>query len=1026
MPTKHEAVRKVLDTHFIFSRLTVEGKRGLEPLFDVEQYNAGDVIAEAGQPMSGIYSVYSGRVRLKGTTTEGKRVSLGEQPEDSTFGEIAIIKDANWDCQYVASTDVILIKLPVAKLREFAHNNPALLQHLQKQVGVIEMRRKLSGILGTGQYSPELASEILKNIGSKTLAKGRYVFKQGDDDPRLYFIVSGAVELKRDMLEGSADLEKVTKDSLIGEEAALTGKPQSCSAVVVTDEATVLVIQQPEVQKILGANLALREQLEQRIRQLKEREKAQASAIGRAEGADMRIKIDAITESEFQAGGDVKEIEKLRTVYQHSESECVPACLAMVVQHYGRNFTLGQIREIANIHANEALLPDVCNAAEAMGFRTKPGSCPYEELSKHALPCIILWEGYHYMVLYRVGAGTAYLADPEKGLRKMSRKEFETGWNGIVVFLEPTQKFRQLEPPANPLARFIYYLLPYKTHFAEAMLAFLVMNILSLAMPLFTQNIVDTVVVHKDRGLLNIMLVGMGLVTIFKLITNATQNFLMAHTISRVDLNMMAEFYRHILSLPMRFFQGRQIGDILTRFGENAKIRGILTGSTISVVLNTLMVIIYFLMMRIYSPTLTWYVVLFIPFYIGNTVLFTPIIKKVANEIFLSNSSQSSALIESLSYIEAIKSTGNEYWARARWENFFVDRVNMSFKQAKLGLLFDTISQLISLSATIAILYVGANEVMDEHMTIGELMGFNMLMGSVMGPVMQFVGLFNSFAEIRIAMDRVNDINNVKPEQEPISTPERIPTVLAKCEGRIQFRNIKFRYGGEESPLILNNFNLTIDPGQTVALVGPSGCGKSTVAKMILGFNMPTMGECLIDGKDITSLDLISYRRQVGVVLQDSCLFSESVAGNIALGDTQPEMNFVREAARLSSAEDFIVRLPLGYMTLLGEKGIKVSGGQRQRICIARALYRQPRILIFDEATSALDNESEQRIQQNMKSILTGRTAIVIAHRLSTIRDADYICFCENGEVKEKGTHDELVARKERYYQMAKKQFNLD
>jgi ATP-binding cassette, subfamily B, bacterial HlyB/CyaB len=476
----------------------------------------------------------------------------------------------------------------------------------------------------------------------------------------------------------------------------------------------------------------------------------------------------------------------------------------------------------------------------------------------------------------------------------------------------------------------------------------------------------------------------------------------------------------------MRFFQGRQIGDILTRFGENQKIRGILAGSTITVILNTLMIVIYFLMMFMYNYTLTIMTLVFIPLYIFNTIFFTPRIKNIANQIFLSNSSQQSHLIESLSGIEAIKSTGNEYWARARWENAFVDRVNMSYRQAKLGLAFDTTSQLINLSATISILWVGANQVMAGNMSIGELMGFNMLMGSVMGPVMSFVGLFNSFSEVRIAMDRVNDINNVRPEQEPMVTTEKIPTIMAKCEGRVQFRNVKFRYGGEESPLILNNFNLTIDPGQTIALVGPSGCGKSTVVRVILGFNMPTAGECLIDAKDITSLDLISYRRQVGIVLQDSFLFSDTVAGNIALGDTQPDMNAVREAARLSSADDFIVRLPLGYQTMLGEKGIKVSGGQRQRICIARALYRRPRILIFDEATSALDNESEQRIQQNMKSILAGRTSIVIAHRLSTIRDADYICFCENGTVVEKGSHDELVAAKGRYYQLAKKQFNRD
>jgi subfamily B ATP-binding cassette protein HlyB/CyaB len=1025
MPTKHEAVRKVLDTHFIFSRLTEEGKKGLEPLFEIEQYNAGDVIAEVNQPMTGIYSVYSGKVRLKGINEEGRRVSLGEQPEDSTFGEIALLKDANWDHQIVASTDAILIKLPAKKLREWVHTNPALEQHLQKQVGVVELRKRLRGILGTATYSPELASEILNNIGVKKIPQGKIIFKQGEEDPRLYFIENGSVELVRDMLEGTAVLEKVGKGSLFGEESAVNGTPQSYSAHAVTD-VTLLVIRQPEVQKILHTNAELKERIDQRIRQLKEKEKVQASTIKRAEGADMRIKIDAITEAEFKAGAGAKVIENFKVTYQHGESECAPACLAMITNHYGRSFTLGQIREIANIHATEATLPDVCNAAEAMGFRAKPYKVKYEVLGQLEMPLIILWENYHYMVLYRVTDTTAYVADPEKGLRKLNRKEFETGWDGVVIVAEPTQKFRTLEPPTNPWARFIGYLLPYKAHFFEAMIAALVMNLLSLASPLFIQNIVDKVVVHKDKQLLNMMLIGMALTAVFKLITSSAQNLLIAHTISRVDLNLMAEFYRHILSLPMRFFQGRQIGDILTRFGENQKIRGILAGSTISVILNTLMLVVYFMMMRIYSPSLTWIVVILIPFYIGNTLFFTPRLKAVANQIFLSNTAQQSSLIESLSGIEAIKSTGNEYWARARWENAFVERVNMSYNSSKLGLLFDTVSQLISLSATILVLWYGANEVMAGTMSIGELMGFNMLMGSVMGPVMQFVGLFNSFSEIRISMDRVNDINNIKPEQEPITVPEKMPTILTKCEGRVEFRNIKFRYGGEESPLILNNFNLTIEPGQSYAFVGPSGCGKSTVIKMIMGFNMPTSGECLIDGRDITAIDLVSYRRQVGVVLQDSFLFSDTVAGNIALGDTEPDMNAVREAARLSSADDFIVRLPLGYQTMLGEKGIKVSGGQRQRICIARALYRRPKILIFDEATSALDNESEARIQQNMKAILSGRTAIAIAHRLSTIKDADFICFCENGQVMEKGTHDELVAQKGRYYTLAKKQFNLD
>ena len=1024
MATKHEAVRKVLNTHFIFSRLTEEGKTSLEPLFELEKYNAGDVIAEVDQPMTGVYSVYSGSVRFKGYNEDGVRVSLGEQPEDTTFGEVALLRDAVWENQVVASTEVILIKLSGARLREFMQKNPALEAHLQKQIGVVELRKRLRGILGNAHYPPELANEILANIGVKKIAPGKSLFRQGDNDPRLYYIETGSVELVRDMIEGTAVLEKVSKGSLIGEEAALTGQPQTYSAVAVTD-VTVLVIKQAEVQKILQTNFELKEKFEQHIRQLKDHEKNQANSIKRAEGADQRIKIDAISESEFKSQSKLKDIDVFKVTYQGNEAECVPACLAMITQYYGKRFTLGQCRELTSISSSEATLPQVCSAAETMGFRAKPYRCKFEQLQELELPCIILWENYHYVVLHKARDGSVKVADPQAGSRKMSRKEFEAGWDGTVIVMEPTQKFTQLEPPKSPLAGFIGYLLPYRMYFLEAFIAAVVLNLLGLATPLFIQNIVDKVVVHNDHALLNMMLMGMAMVSVFSLMTSSAQSLLLAHTIARIDMKMMSEFYRHVLSLPMKFFLNRQIGDILTRFGENQKIRGIIAGSSITVVLNTMMIFLYLMMMFLYSPHLTIMVLVFIPIYIINTLVFTPKLKKISNELFLSNSSQQSHLIESLHGVEAIKSTANEYYARAKWEDAFVEKTNLGYKAAKISLLFNTFSQLINLTSTITILWYGANEVMESQMTIGGLMGFNMLMGSVMGPIMSMVGLWGQLQEIRIAMDRVNDVNQIKPEQEPVSSPERMPVILSHMEGRLDFRNVKFRYGGEESPLILNNFNLTIQPGQTVALVGPSGCGKSTVIKMVMGFNMPISGECLIDGKDLMALDLGSFRRNVGVVLQDSFLFSETVAGNIALGESEPDMNAVREAARLSSADDFIVRLPLGYQTRLGEKGISVSGGQRQRICIARALYRRPKILIFDEATSALDNESEQRIQQNMKSILKGKTAVVIAHRLSTIRDADYICFMENGVVLEKGTHDELVAAKGRYYQLAKKQFNL-
>ena len=1025
MSTKQEATRKILNTHFLFSGLAEPDKRGIEELFEVEKFPAGTVIAETGAPIGGMYSVYSGGVRFKTINEEGKRISLGEQPEESTFGEIAIVKDAGWEHQIVASSDVILLKLPVQKLRQFIRSNPLLEKQFQKQIGMIELRKRLQGILGSAQYTPETASEILSNVGVKKIKRGTYIFKQGDTDPRLYYVENGSVELVRDMIEGTVVLEKSSKGSLIGEEGALTQNPQSYSALAVTD-VTVLVIRQPEVLKIVEHNYELKERLEARIRVLRDREKSQASSIKRAEGADQRIRIDEITEADFKSKSAQRTIEKFKVIFQQNEAQCVAACLAMITQYYGKNLSVGLIQEMASINMESAPLPAVCTAAEALGFRAKFYRCKYDVLKQLELPCMLLWENFHYVVLYRVTDTHVYLADPQDGIKRLDRKAFETGWDGVVVTCEPTLKFKELRDPGNPYARFIGYLLPHKFHFFEAFLAILVINLLGLASPLFIQNIVDKVVVHNDRSLLNMMLVGMALVAVFTLLTSAAQSLLLAHTIARIDMKMMSEFYRHILSLPLRFFQSRQTGDILTRFGENQKIRGILAGSTITVVLDVLMIILYIAMMLVYSKTLTVLVLIFIPMYVVNTIFWTPRLNNIYNLLFLSNCDQQSHLIESLHGVEAIKSTANEYWARSRWENAFVEQVNLGYRSARVELAFNALSQTINLSATIAILWYGANEVMDGKMSIGELMGFNILMGEVMGPIMGMVHLWSNIQEIKIAMDRVNDVNVVKPEQEPITSAATLPSVITQLEGRIEFKNVMFRYGGEESPLILNNFNLTIEPGQSVALVGPSGCGKSTVIKMIMGFNMPVGGECLIDGKDITAVDLGSYRRRVGVVLQDSFLFSDTVAGNIALGDTEPDMNAVRDAARLSSADDFIARLPQSYQTPLGERGIQVSGGQRQRICIARALYRRPRILIFDEATSALDNESEARIQQNMKSILSGKTSVAIAHRLSTIREADYICFMENGVVLEKGTHDELVALKGRYYELAKKQFDLD
>jgi len=1064
-----EAVRNVMRTHVMFSVLPAAEQRMVEALITARRYERGEHIAAQGDPTTEMFIIHGGLVRLK-QDDGAKYASIGLLGEGSTLGETALVDDRTWPHDVIAEETTILLSLPIDKTRALAARSPVVDDHFKKVVGRIKIAERLRVILGDARYSPEQFADILAKLGVKRIREGNAVFNQGDHDPRLYCVESGAVDLVRTPLAGDPiTLTRVGRGQIIGEGAAfvyppIDGRrpfgatageaagdgthPVTARAVA---ETTVLVIYPPEVQRIVGINPTLEETLRSRLWELDRVAADELRTRDRVEGVDQRVELaKGVTEDEFRAvDKDVgKAAVKLPVVRQDHESECAAACLTSVANHYGKTFTLGQMKELTGLDVTPVTPDQIIRGAETLGFRAKGYSLTFAELRGLRLPAIIGWQGYHYATLYRVSDREVELVDPAAGIRKIKTDEFVKSWTaatvagvesdradaGVVVALEPTVAFEKEEKPKSSIGHFVSYILPHKKYYAEAILAAVAINLLGMASPLFVQTIVDTVVVHKDAALLNTMLAGMVLVAVLTTLMSVAQSLLLAHTTARLDMRMMSEFYRHVLSLPMDFFMKRNKGEILARFGENQKIRAILTGSTITVLMNSLMIVLYFMMMLAYNPLLTGLFAAFIPIYISIVVYFTPRIKAIAQEIFLTNSQSQSYLIESLNSIESLKATSNEYFARARWEGAFVENVNRSFKQQRLGLTSNSLFKLATLGSTIVILWQGASAVMAGTMTIGELMGFNMLMGLVTGPVMQMVDLWNQLQEVRIAVDRVGDVLNVKPESEAISSPSLIRTRLKDVEGRIEFRKVNFGYdNNNQKTFIMRDFDLTIEPGQRIAFVGPAGCGKSTVAKMLLGFYRPQSGQILIDGKDIAEMDLDSLRRNVGVVLQDTFLFGGTVAENIALGDPEPDMQAVRDAARKAHAEEFILQKQLGYQTPIGEKGVGLSGGQRQRIGIARALYRRPKIMIFDEATSALDNETEKLVIDDLKPILKSRTSFSIAHRLTTIVDSDAICYIRDGKVQEKGSHLELTDRhyliennyKGLYYDLARQAFNL-
>jgi ATP-binding cassette subfamily B protein len=707
-------------------------------------------------------------------------------------------------------------------------------------------------------------------------------------------------------------------------------------------------------------------------------------------------------------------------IRQHDERDCGAASLAMVARFYGKKLSLGRLRDLANVSTEGASLQGIATAAEQLGFVTRGVRVTGEPVQRQSLPAIVHWGGFHFVVLYKIDGRKAWIADPAIGLRRLTRKEFDASFTGFMLLLEPTDRLLEVPEAKTSFRRFLLQLEPYVPLLIEIALASLILDVLGLAAPLFTQTIVDKVIPHNNGRLLHVMLAGMLILSVFRIGAQAARGYLVANLSMRLDLKMLLKFYHHALALPISFFKLRKTGDILTRFGENAKLRAILTGSAVSTILDVFMVVVYLALMFAFNVRLTVAVLLFVPLFVVATLIFTPLLKRMSQRVFVANSDQESFLVESITGIETIKALAVERATRWRWEALFSKYLQQGYEAAKLELGLGSLSQALSSLSSIALLGYGATLVLDHELTIGQLMAFNALVGSVMAPIGALIQLWDKIQQAIVSMDRLNDVLDARPEEAGTELVDP-----REVRGDINFERIFFRYGTDGAPFVLENLSFKIKSGSTVAVVGRSGSGKSTLVRLVLKLHLPTEGLLTIDDLDIASISAQSLRRRIGFVPQEVNLFSGTIAENIALGQDEVDRRRVEEVAKIAEAHNFIMAMPLGYETLVGEHGNTLSGGQRQRISIARALYHEPPILIFDEATASLDTESEAAIQTNLKRILKGRTSIVIAHRMSTVRHADQILVLDKGRLVEEGDHSALMAQKGLYHQLVSRQLEL-
>lgn len=980
----------------------------LEPV----RLSVGQTVFRAGEPGDSFYIVQSGRARVVGRQPGGEEMTVGLLSSGQSFGEQSLLNDSVRAYTVRAADDLTLLRLAKADFMALVAERRELKGLLQDYIADTSLRNFLKLCSVFAPLSPSEIREVLMCMSQASYAPGSLIVQEGDEGDAFYILKLGEARVEK---EGRT-LKVLRPGDGFGELALLTGAPRAAN-VIASETCTVFRLDKADFDRIV----AKMPKMGQAFVQLASGYSAEALRSDEPL-PDMAVaEFEVAPETAMEAPVRGKRPRKFPALIQHSEMDCGAACLAMILRYHGKHVGINRLRNLVNVSQEGATLQSVADGAEALGFHARGLRADMEHLGQIPLPAVVHWEGYHYIVLVEVTADRITVADPAIGLRRLKPEEFKRGWTGFVLQLDPTSKLDGVVESTSTLGRYIPMLKPYKALLLEIFLASLILQLFGLAMPIFTQVVVDKVLVQQNAGMLNALLVGMLIISVFQTLTMLVREYLIVHTSRRIDLEMAVAFYRHALSLPMRFFEDRKVGDILMRFEENAKIRRLLTGKTLTAVLDLMMIVVYLGLMFVYSAKLAAVALAFIPLYVILTRIVSPMLTKLSREWFERGSQAQSQLVESISGIGTVKATATERQVRWRWEGAMVRAMNLHFRGSMTQVSAVSIATFIEVLNTTIILWFGARLVMAGELSVGQLMAFYALAFGITRAILSLVSLYDEFTEAKIAVERLNDVFETEPEEDPIKKPVvRLP----RLRGHIKFENVTFRYPSRGNKNALQNVTLELLPGQSVALVGRSGAGKSTFANLLLRLHAPSEGKILVDGYDLQQASIASLRSQVGVVPQDVFLFSGSIRENIALGDPDAPMEEVVGAAMLAGAHEFISQLPLGYQTVIGERGQSLSGGQKQRVAIARALYKKPRILIFDEATSALDVESERAIQNNLDNILKDRTTLIIAHRLSTIRNADVIVVLDQGVVIETGNHQSLMEKKGLYYYLNSQQID--